>query len=66
MSITSYYKPNYLDAWVEQKNELTRLEHSGEGESKIAHIVHGKMILYWNKLTPQQQKDIAIKYCPES
>ncbi len=57
---------NYKDAWVEQKNEMTRLENKGEGNSKAAQQVRARMIQYWNKMTPQQQRDIAMKYCPDT
>lgn len=57
---------NYKDAWIEQQKEMTKLEIKGEGNSKAAQQIRSKMIQYWNKMTPAQQKDIANKYCPDN
>lgn len=54
--------PKLIDAWIETKKELSRLEEIGEGSSKIAIQVQSRLIALWNKLPPQQQKEIAIKY----
>jgi hypothetical protein len=56
---------NYKDAWIEQRTNLTQLEQRSEGQTKLAQQIRNKMIQYWNQLTPQQQREIANRYCPE-
>ena len=56
----------YMTAWIENREKLEKLQAKGEGDSKIAHQLRAQMIAWWNKMKPQQQKEIAIKYCPES
>ncbi len=58
MSDADYYPNEYK----KYKEEVRKLEDSGSGGTKEAGKIRAQLIALWNKMTPQQQKEIAIKY----
>ena len=58
MSDADYYPNEYK----KYKEEVKKLEDTGAGTTKEAGKIRAQLIALWNKMTPQQQKEIAIKY----
>ncbi len=61
MSDADYYPNEYK----KYKEEVKKLEDTGAGTSKEAGKIRAQLIALWNKMTPVQQKEIAIKYVSE-
>lgn len=55
-----------LTEWQKYKNQLTHLEKNGDGQTKVGHQIRSTLISLWNKLTPEQQKEMALKYIPQT
>jgi hypothetical protein len=46
------------------KAQMTSLETQGDTTSKNAISIRTMLFQLWNKLTPEQQREIAKKYIP--
>ena len=52
--------------WQKYKSQLIKLEEDGDGHGRTATQVRATLIQLWNKLAPEQQREMAMKYIPQS
>jgi hypothetical protein len=53
---------HYFNEYKKVRNSLDLMVKLGDGDSKDAHKVRSILIDYWNKMKPEDQKEIAKIY----
>ena len=55
----------FINEYKKYKQQIEELERKGEGESKNCTKLRQMLINVWNKMTPPQQREIAVTYIPD-